>query len=48
MFFICVICEICGLKFKGYDFDKIVAIVGALLGLEPEQVVTSGKRRPEV
>jgi len=32
----------------GYDFDKIVCRAGSLLGLDPQQVVTSGKRRHEV
>lgn len=36
------------LKSKGYDFDRIVGIVGSMLGLESRQIVTSGKRRHEV
>jgi len=32
----------------GYDFEKIVHRVGHLLGIEPQDVVTSGKRRHEV
>jgi REP element-mobilizing transposase RayT len=36
------------LRSAGYDFDKIVGKVGHLLKLEPQQVVTSGKRRYEV
>ena len=33
---------------EGYDFEKIVHRVGHLLGIEPQCVVTSGKRRHEV
>jgi len=36
------------LRSEGYDFEKIVRRVGHLLGLDPQQVVTSGKRRYEV
>jgi putative transposase len=36
------------LKAEGYDFERIVRRVGQLLGIEPQQVVTSGKRRYEV
>ena len=36
------------LQAEGYDFDRIVCRVGRLLGLDPQQVVTSGKRRHEV
>ena len=36
------------LKAAGYDFEKVVHRVGNLLGLQPQQVVTSGKRRFEV
>ena len=33
---------------EGYNFEKIVYRVGHLLGIEPQYVVTSGKRRHEV
>ncbi|MFC1878086.1 transposase [Thermodesulfobacteriota bacterium] len=36
------------LRSAGYDFDKIVRKVGRLLKLQPQQVITSGKRRHEV
>lgn len=36
------------LKAAGYDFEKIVRSVGHLLGIEPQHVITSGKRRYEV
>ncbi len=36
------------LKSAGYDFNKIVKRVADLLGLHPQQAVTSGKRRNEV
>jgi putative transposase len=36
------------LKSAGYDFNRIVQKVADLLGLHPQQAVTSGKRRNEV
>jgi REP element-mobilizing transposase RayT len=36
------------LKSEGYDFDRIVTRVGDLMELQPQQVVTHGKRRCEV
>lgn len=36
------------LRSAGYDFSKIVRNVGHLLKIQPQQVVTSGKRRYEV
>jgi REP element-mobilizing transposase RayT len=36
------------LKSQGYDFERIVGRVGAVLGLAPHQVVTAGKSRQAV
>ena len=36
------------LKSEGYDLDKIFCRVGELLNLQPQEVVTSRKRRHEV
>ena len=36
------------LKAEGYDFEKIVRRVGEIVGLQPQQVVTAGKRRKQV